>query len=202
MNTLITFYRLLLRLYPASFSNEFADEMQSTFADLLRERQGQGHESALLAARETAGLPLLALQEHINERLIRMSQPLAASSAVPPVLRSAGIIMTLLLLVCSLIVWLMFLASPSGAEVSKLVLMIVVFHAIMLASLLIAFRFPRYGSVVVLASAATLAVIQFFLLAALGIGPASTLMVGLWFAPYLVLGVATRLSQHRHPLAI
>jgi hypothetical protein len=201
MNTVITFYRLLLCLYPASFRESFANEMQDTFADLLRERQAQGRGSMLLAARETAILPLLALHEHIDERLTSMNQTTTTNNAVPHVLRAVGIITTLFLLVCSLIVWLQFLALPSGADVSKLVLMIAVFHAVMLVSLLIAFRFPAYGSVVVIASAATLAVIQFALLSGIAVGVASALLVGLWAAPYIGLGIAIRLQQPRHAFA-
>src|SRR5688572_21239776 len=202
MNIALSLYRLLLRLYPASFREAFADEMQGIFADLLAEKQAQGHGSMLLAARETAILPLLALHEHIDERLTSMNQTTTTNNAVPPVLRAVGIITTLVLLVCSLIVWLLFVALPSGSDVSKLVLMIGVFHAVMLVSLLIAFRSPAYGSVVVIASAATLALIQFALLSGMGAGAASVLFVGLWAALYIGLGIAIRLWQHRRPVAI
>ena len=201
MKSMIIFYRLLLRLYPASFRELFADEMQSTFADLLRDRQSQGRSSLLLAAQETAVLPLLALQELIDERLNSVNQTTNVTNASPRLLRATSIITTIILMGCSLIVWLLFLVTPSGADVGKLVLMIGVFHAIMLVSLLTAFRFPAYGSVVVITSAATLAVIQLALLSGLGVGPAGVLLVGLWAAPYIALGLAFRRQQRRPVLA-
>ena len=62
---MLAFYQLLLNLYPASYRDEYQQEMLSVLVQLNeRSSQQSWPERFLLAARESAGLLRGALQEH------------------------------------------------------------------------------------------------------------------------------------------
>jgi len=62
---MLALYQLLLSLYPASYRDEYQQEMLSVLAELNEESsQHSWPAQLLLAARETAGLLRGALQEH------------------------------------------------------------------------------------------------------------------------------------------
>jgi hypothetical protein len=64
MNAIITLYRILLRLFPLSFRDEFGDEMQSVFAELLTEKAANGLPSlAWTILSELGSLPSAALRQ-------------------------------------------------------------------------------------------------------------------------------------------
>jgi hypothetical protein len=72
MNTFLryisSFYSQILHLYPRSFRDEFAEEMQVVFRDSLNEAVRDGILSlALVCLRELGGLPIHILREFLHE---------------------------------------------------------------------------------------------------------------------------------------
>ncbi len=66
-------YRSLLRLFPRNFYDEFADEMQSIFCEVVAEAASRGGAAqALVVCRELALLQLEALRLHLIPRLQRV----------------------------------------------------------------------------------------------------------------------------------
>ncbi len=87
MNTAVRFYRLLLRLYPRPFHEEFGDEMAAVFAAACA-AQPEGIGRLLL--RELWDLPPLLLESYRNEKRpfpeeMKMSDlPVAKPAPIPP----------------------------------------------------------------------------------------------------------------------
>lgn len=185
-------YRLLLRLYPQDFRAAFAQEMEGVFSDALAAAAGQGPADVFqLCLGEWLTLPLTALREHIDERTYIMNS-VSPFEKQRRLLRAASLLISAFLLVCSLLIVLVM----TGFTLQYLVVLIFVFHAIMLAALLIAFRWERAGGIVVLTSAGTLGAILLAIFFPSGLAGAA-LLSGLWLLPYIVLGILYVLLSRR-----
>jgi len=65
---MLTFYRLLLRFYPATYRDCFGDEMATVFQEVQMEAAKKGLAEQIRShVRETTGLLLGALQEHLQQ---------------------------------------------------------------------------------------------------------------------------------------
>jgi hypothetical protein len=119
-----------------------------------------------------------------------------------PRLRASAVVVTVVSILGAL-----FVARPwietSAANARNVVLLIACFHAIMLGATAIAFRWTRYGGIVMAASALTLGGVLWTLAAAAnGIGEGARVLLALWMVPYVVIAVLFYvLSQHTQDTA-
>jgi hypothetical protein len=75
------FYRQMLRLYPVSYRELFAEEMESTFRRRLEESDGRSlHRLLLLFLREVRDLPSSLVHAHRNQHENRQAAQYAAGS--------------------------------------------------------------------------------------------------------------------------
>ena len=109
------FYRRLLRLYPATFRDDFADEMAVLFDDQLRDGRASGRPlaTARLWARTLADLLLTAPGQHLRERRA-VSQPVGPGTLdggdAPLVSRRAATLIAFL----PFVVWLALTVLAPG----------------------------------------------------------------------------------------
>ena len=107
LSMIIRFYAKLLRLYPQSYRNEFAEEMLRDFSDMATDAGEQGwFPLAIFCLRELVDFPVSLLRVHLEES--RMLKNLS-SEPVNIGLRSAvlfGVTFGLLILMDGLASWL------------------------------------------------------------------------------------------------
>lgn len=98
MNLVIRLYAFLLRLYPHTFRDEFADEMQNVFADTIADAAKRGTVALIRTClQELRDLPGAILREHQQARSISMENKTRVSWVE---------------LLCAAIPFLLFLALP------------------------------------------------------------------------------------------
>lgn len=72
MNLIVRVYSKLLHLYPRSYRNEFAEEMQAVFTDALRETAQLGKVAVLsLCIRELCDSTVCILREQLRNPLLQ-----------------------------------------------------------------------------------------------------------------------------------
>jgi hypothetical protein len=80
MNAILTLYRMLLRLFPLSFQDEFGDEMQSVFAELISDRAADSQLNSRLSLTgavlaEIFSLPGAALRQYLATWFVQKPRP-------------------------------------------------------------------------------------------------------------------------------
>jgi hypothetical protein len=92
-------YSLLLRLYPATFREEFGEEMKAVFLDGLSDSRKAGVPSAVgVCARELMDFPVNAIREHLSTRNKRGNLPMNRKQPATTILFLMPFVMAVLLL--------------------------------------------------------------------------------------------------------
>jgi hypothetical protein len=196
MNRLILWlYDRLLRLHPARFYDEFAEEMRGIFAQELAFRRESGSVLPFLV-RELVGIGESIMREQwAHYQYLRQHSPEAAKFlAANTIMRVFSVVYALFF------IWLSIIFIQRGDYWNGLVTL--VFETILLVGVIIGWRWMLTGGIITLTSAITLTVIVMAaIFAILGNVVISLIAALTWTIPGFLFGIfLLKLAHHKSRL--